>query len=808
MSSIALDLRYALRSLVRRPGYAALTIGVLMLAIAGNTTVFSALNAFLFRPLPYPDYDRIVMVYNSFPKMGLATGGSSIPNYLDRRAQAPSLADLAIVTEAPRALTGGETAEQLFSVRVSPSLFNVLGVAPAMGRAFTDEEATIGNEHVVMLSDELWRTRFGARADIVGSDIELDGEPHRVVGVMPASFGFPYRNVEAWLPFAFTPQQISVQERGNDFSTTVGRLAPDATIDGLNAELDTITQRQIELYPDGAAFREATGFTGRATGLREYVVGDVEQRLYLLQGIVLAVLLIACANIASLQLARMIARRKEIAIRSSLGADRRRIARLVLVEMFVLIVAGAAGALVLASGGVELIRWLGLDESNQGIDIVLDGRVALFNVGVALLAALVAGLAPLVSLLRSDLAAGARDAGLSGNDRGAHTFSNALVVVQIALCFALLVGAGLLTKSFYRMQAEGPGFGADGLLTAKVDLPQARYADADSQARFFDRVLAALGALPGVTSVGYTSALPFGGDGLAASVSVDGYEVPAGASPPIAMMQSISDGYLPALDIPLVQGRNFAATEPERVVIVDEIFAGLFWPNESPLGQRVRVGGPGEEWYTVVGVVPDVKVSSLAQRSNDGTVYWHHAQKPVGSGFLALRTALPPASLAQAAARAVASIDPDVPLFDSMAMNARIAESLGEQRVPMALTAVFAAVAFTLAIVGIYGVLAWAVTRRTAEIGVRMALGARSPDVLAMVLRQAGTLVVMGLVGGVLCALGLGRLVSSQIYEVSATDPSVFAIALLGLGTAAFAAGWVPARRAARLDPLAALRQD
>jgi len=807
MGSIALDLRYALRSLVRRPGYALLTVGVLTLAIAGNTTVFSALNAFLLRPLPYPDHDRVVMVFNSMPKMGLATGGSSIPDYLDRRA-AQSLADLAIVTPASRALTGGDAAVRLSAVRASPSLFNVLGVPAALGRVFTEQEGTVGNEHVVLLSDALWRTRFGARSDIVGADVELDGQPHRVVGVMPAGFGFPDRTVDAWLPFAFTPRQMTDEERGNDFSTTVGRMKPDATLDRLNAELDAIARRQIELNPGGAAFAEATGFTGRAQRLREYIVGDAERTLYLLQGIVFAVLLIACANIASLQLARAIARRKEIAIRSSLGADRKRIARLVLVEMLVLIAAGMAGAFVLARFGINLIRWLGLDESTQGIEVVLDGRVALFNVGVALLAALVAGLAPLIALLRSATPGQPRDAGLGGNDRGARVFGNALVVVQIALCFALLVGAGLLAKSFYRMQAEGPGFGAEGLLTAKVALPEARYPDADAQARFFDLLLPKLGSLPGVTGVGYTSALPFGGDGLGASISIDGYEAPAGAPPPGAMLQSINDGYLPALGIPVVRGRNFAAAETERVAIVDEIFAERYWPDEDPIGQRVRLGPPGEEWNTVVGVVAAVKVSSLARRSNDGTIYWHYTQQPSDGGFIALRTALPPASVAQTAAREVASVDRDVPLFDSLTMNARIADSLGEQRVPMALTTVFAAVAFTLSIVGIYGVLAWAVTRRTSEIGVRMALGARASDVLGMVLKQAGMLVVAGLAGGIACALALGRFLSTEIYDVSATDPTVFAVAVLALSAAAFAASWLPARRAARLDPLLAVRAE
>ncbi|HJR69668.1 MAG TPA: FtsX-like permease family protein, partial [Gammaproteobacteria bacterium] len=292
------------------------------------------------------------------------------------------------------------------------------------------------------------------------------------------------------------------------------------------------------------------------------------------------------------------------------------------------------------------------------------------------------------------------------------------------------------------------------------------------------------------------------------SVSIDGYEAPAGAPPPGAMLQSINDGYLPALGIPVLQGRNFAVSEPERVAIVDDIFAGLYWPDEEPVGQRVLIGAGGQEWYTVVGVVAAVKVSSLAQRSNEGTIYWHYAQQPTNGGFIALRTALAPATVAQTAAREVASVDPDVPLFDSLTMNARIADSLGEQRAPMALTAVFAAVAFTLSIVGIYGVLAWVVTRRTSEIGVRMALGACAPDVLGMVLIQAGKLVAGGLAGGIVCALALGRFVSSEVYDVGVTDPFVLAAAFVGLSAAAFAASWLPARHAARLDPLVALRRD
>ena len=816
MNTLGDDLRGALRALARQPMYAAVTVLVLALAIGANTTVFSVFNAFFLRPLPYPDDDRLVLVGNWYPKMlGAdedAGGGTSVRDYLDRREQARSLENLAIHAPEERTLSGETTPEQLFLTRASPSLFSVLGVQPLLGRGFTDEEATLGNERVVVLSHRLWSTRFGARSDVVGSDVRLDGEAFRIVGVMPRSFAFPNADIDAWVPFAFTPEQTTDANRGWDLASSIGRLRPGATIEALNAELDAIIQRNIEAgrlqYP---GFVAETGFTGRAQRWRERAVGDLGPMLLILQGIVLAVLLIACANVANLQLARLTTRRKEIAIRAALGAAPGRLARLVLLETFALASVGAAGGIVLALGGLELVRGLGLDRASEGFAFEMDAAVIGFTAGTALLAALVAGALPLVVLLRQDLTHVVHEAGrLGGGGRSTHAMRGALVVVQIAASVTLLVGAGMLTKNFYQLQQEGVGFVTENVLTARIALPRARYADDESRARFYAQALETLGALPGVSEAGFTSILPFSGTNDGSTVAVESYTPAPGAPPPGAQLRSISEGYLPSLGIPLIRGRNFAAAEAERVAIVDENMARTYWPDAEVLGQRVSVAAPGSgsEWHTVVGVVPAVKHASLAEEASTATIYWYYRQQPQPAGVFSLRTTLPPERLTQSARDAIQRIDPELALYDPMTMDTRLARSLGPQRAPMVLTLVFGAAAFALAVIGIYAVLTWAVTQRIGEIGVRMALGAAAADVVRMVLKQGVRLTAIGLVVGTLGALALGRLLQSQVRDVGVADPVVLGVALTGLGVAAVLASWLPARRASRIDPIEALRPE
>jgi predicted permease len=808
--SFGQDFHYALRALAARPLYSLASIAVLAVAIGANTTVFSVFNGLFVRPLPYPEGDRLVMVFDSYPKASLPNAGTSIPDYLDRRAQARSLESLAIVTVGPRTLASQESPQRVLVARTSASLFDVLRVGPVLGRPFVESEAEPGNDRVVILSHQLWTSRFGARPDIVGSDVRFDGDPFRVIGVMPERFGFPNRDIEAYVPFAFTPQQMSDAARGNQFSTSVGRLREGATVEALNTELRAIVERNVAAGRLPADAVTVAGFTGSSQLLRDLQVGDLRQTVLVLQTIVLVVLLIACANLANLQLTRIAARRKELAVRSALGAGGDRLLRMVLVEALLLAVAGGALGLGVAAGGLGLVRALGLDQSSEGFEFALDTTALAFTLAAAVVAALVSGLPPVLTMLRDDLTSAIREAGRQGGGgRRAQRLRNGLVVAQLAMGVVLLVGAGLLTKSFYGLLGEGPGFNAGSVWTVRTTLAGSRYSTSDSWARFQQRAAEALRALPGVAEAGFTSILPFAGNNDQGSFDIDGYVTPQGASPPHAQHRSIDEGYFATLEIPLIQGRNFAAHESEPVVIIDQNVADKYWPNGDALGKRVRRSVQGaDSWSTVIGVVPAIKHGSVAETPVKETMYWHYEQRPIASTVYTLRTVVPPEQLAQAVGAAIGALDPGVALYNAQTMDERLAGSLGPQRTPMVLTLVFAGVAFLLAVIGIYGVLAWGVSQRVNEIGVRMALGARAADVGRMILGQGGKLIAIGLVIGVVGALALGRVLSSQLERVGSFDPMVLALTVAGLGGAALIASWLPARRAARIDPMKALRAE
>ena len=801
------DIRFAWRAIRSRPTYTLISVLVLGLAIGANATVFSVFNGLFLRPLPYPDGDELVYVYNTYPKMALEFAGTSIPDYLDRIEQAPSLESLAMFNGARKTLGFQGAPEQLALTRATPSLFRVLGVEPMLGRAFTDEEAVPDADRFIVLSHTLWRTRFGGRADIVGEDIRLDGEPYQVLGVMPESFTFPSATTTGWIPLSWAPSQAGDDQRGREFYASIGRLAPGATIAGLNAEMDAIVQRNVERLPNAADFLERTGFTGRAQDLREFTVGDLRQMMLLLQAIVLAVLLIACANVANLQLARVTSRRKELSVRAALGAYRSRLVGLVLTESLMLSLLGAVAGLLVAWGGLELVRTLGLDRANQGFEYALDTNVLLMTAGSAIAAGLVSALLPVAVLWRQNLAQAIHDAGRIGSGgTAAQGLRSALVVGQIAVGVALLVGAGLLTKSFLEVQRQGAGFDPTGVLTARVSLPSNRYADDAAEVRFFEQALAELNALPGVVEAGFVSTLPLSAGNSQASFSVDGYTPTGDQAAPHAQQRFIDHRYLSSIGVSVMRGRGFTEDEPEPVVLVDENVVSRFWPDRDPIGQRVSPDGTN--WYTVVGVVPAIKHSDLTQRATKETVYWHYRQRPVSSGAFTIKTALEPSQLTQVVSDAVLRIDPELPLFDVQPYQQRVEQALGPQRAPMVLTLVFAGVAFVLAVVGIYGVLTWAVTQRVGEIGVRMALGARAADIVRMVVRQGGRLTAVGLVLGLVAAVTLGRLMSSQLHGVDALDPGIFALVVVGLALAALAASWIPANRASRIDPMQALRDE
>ena len=804
------DLRQALRSLAKRPSSAILTVVVFALAIGANTTVFSAFNGFLLRPMPFPD-DGLVMIYASAPKMGLDDGGTDVEGFLEWR-KAPALEAGAVFTTSERTLQQGQPAERISVTRGTPSLWAVLGMAPAIGAAFTEDHAVPGNDRVILLSHRLWTTRFDSRPDVVGQDVQLDDGFFRVIGVMPEGFGFPDRGSDAWVPFAYRFEGVPVDDDGfESYTQGIGRVRPGATVTGLEAELNALERGVIARdRTDPDAFYEATGLTMRAVPLRDYVVGDLKQRLLVLQGLVLAVLLIACANVANLQLARLAERRKELAVRAALGAGIRRLARLLLLESVLLALAGACGGLLLAYGGIELVRVLGLERADEGFELALDADVLIVTVGAALLAALVSALVPLAELVREDFARVVQESGRA-NTGGVATqrWRRALVVVQIAAGFALLTGAGLLTKTFYELERQGPGFQPLGVWSAGVELPNARYADDAVRTRFFEQALAELKSLPGVATVGFATMLPFTSTDWGATVDVEGHRPLDGRLAQVAQLHSIDEGYFAALGIPLLLGRNFVAREAERVVIVDESLARAYWPDGNALGARMRAAG-ADDWYTIVGVVPRVKHDTFTGDEYGATVYWHYHQRPAPplTGMFVLRTVLPTASLTSAAQAAIARVDPIVALKDVVPMESRVAKALGPQRTPMVLTLVFAAIAVVLAVIGVYGVLASAVERRVGEIGVRMALGARAADVLGMIMKQGAGMIVAGLVMGCAAALAVGRVLAAQIPEVDAFDSFVLVGAALVLAAAALLASWIPARRAARIDPLRALRQD
>lgn len=825
LDNLMQDLRYAVQKLVKQPLFALVAVATLALGIGANTAIFSMVHGMFLRPLPYPGGERLVAVYNSYPKMGVDVAGTSIPDYLDRRSQAPSLEDLAIYTnESYNLADGGGQPERFAGVRASASFFSTLQVAPAMGQAFSDAHAVPGQDRVVVVSHSLWKNRFNADPSLVGRDVRLNGEPFRVIGVMPEGFSFPNRSVQLWVPFAFTAQQMSDSERGNEYSSSFGRLRPGATIEALESELEVIIRRNIDRLngSDGFSsgdFVERTGFSGRALGLREQQVGEARAMLLVLQGAVVMVLLIACANVANLMLTRVVARQKELSVRNALGATRWRIARQLLVDALLLSAIGGGVGLLLAWLLVDLMSLVGVQVQSGDYAFRIDAPVLLFALGVTVVSGLLAAALPMYSLLRMNINDVIKEGGrLGSGGRRAAASRNVLVIAQIALATTLLIGAGLLLKSFKQLQDQSPGFRSEGVLTAMISLPEAKYPDDAARNRFMDGALARIRALPGVEHAGLTQALPFSGSNSQASYTIEGYVPGDGEASPHAMQRYVDEQYFDAMSIARIRGRAFGASDTAGappVVIVDRLMAERYFKGEDPIGKRLVRGdgsggadGSGPAWATVVGVVDVVKHSALREETSKETLYWPVRQSPQSYGAFVVKARVAPNTLVAPLREAVLSIDPEQPLFSVQTLDERIALSLTRQRAPMLLLSAFAVVALSLAALGIYGVLAYSVGQRTSELGVRMAIGAGNRHILGLVLRHGAVLTAIGLGLGLVGALLSGQAMRSQLFGVSGTDPSIFALVVLFLGAIAMFSCWLPARRAARTDPLVALRHD
>jgi predicted permease len=816
------DLRYGARMLLAKPGFTLAAVLTLALGIGANTAVFSVVDALLLKPLPYADSGQLVHVYNTYPKGELMMAGTSVPDYMDRRSQAPALADSAIWQPYSFNLSTASAPERLNGVAATPSLFSTLGASAALGRTLTDADGQVGSEHVVVLSAGLWKNEFGGDTAVVGRDVRLNGDNYRIVGVMPEGFFFPDHQAQLWAPLAFTDKQRSDDERGREMYDSIGRLAPSASIAQLDAQMDAIVQHNLERVagtPRGAGWKkfvESSGFTGRAQTLRDAWVGDLRPTLWLLQALVAVVLLIACANVANLLLTRLSARQKELSVRTALGAGRARIARQLLIESLLLALVGGGAGLALAVAGVDVIRTLGLGGQTGSFSIAIDMPVLAFSLLLALANGFVFGLFPLLSLARNRTAEALSEGG-RGNSAGpaSRRVRNALVVAQTAMAVALLGVAGLLIRSYLHVQQQSPGFVSDNVLSAMIVLPKNRYPDEASQAQFYDRLLGEARALPGVKSAGLVNNMPFSGNDGSGSYLIEGRDRNDGATPH-GYQQTIDEDFFKSMQIPILAGRSFEqrdSADAPLVAVIDEILAKKYFPGQDPVGRRISIDYDSTEsaktkWMTIVGVVGTVKRDRLSEQTSKETVYVYYRQQPDTYATLALRTEMTPTALVAPLRAALRRVDPEQPVFDIKAMSERIALSLDDRRTPMLLLMLFAGVALALSAVGIYGVLAFAVALRTGEIGVRLSLGAQRRDILHLILRDGGRLTALGLALGLIGAIAIGMAMRAQLFGVGVLDPATLAIVIAVIGTTALVACWLPARRAARVSPTEALRYE
>jgi predicted permease len=804
------DIRYALRALRKQPVFTLVAVLTLTLGIGGNTAIFSLLYQILLRPLPYPDSERLVFVWNTYPLMNLTQASVSIPDYIDRKTQATAVDDATLFTGRVLSLAEGGQPEQLRGLAVTPTFFTTLQRQPFLGRGFTEDEAKPDADKFAILSYAIWNSRFAADRGIVGRDIRLNGEAYRVVGVLPADVELPARDIAVLVPFAFTPQQMSDQGRGNEFSSMIARLKPGATIEQLDAQMKTIVDRNLERLPQFQAFARSSGFGGYAVPIRQELVGDVRTPLYVLQAGVLVVLLIACANVANLLLMRATGRYRELAIRTTLGAGRGRLVRQMLTEGLVLSVLG--GIAGLAAGAIA-VRGLIAMSSRQlpGMtDASLQWPVLAFTMALAVVTGLIFGLVPALAVLKGNTSTILKDDSTRGSaGRGTGMTRTLLVIAETALALMLLVSAGLLIKSFARLQDVNPGFSTKNVLTAQISLPSTRYTDVSVRRAFWARLLDKARAIPGVSSAGLTSNVPFNGSISSGSYSIVGYTPGPGEAAPHGRQEVVGGDYFKGMQIPLLQGRLFNDGDTSTsapVVVIDEYLVNRYFKDRSPLGQQIRRGGAQSPPFTIVGVVGTINSIDLGQPVTKERLYYPVTQQARQSMALVIRTGIDPQTLIGQVRAAVQSLDPEQPLADVRTMDQWVTRSLELRRTPMMLLALFGAVALVLSAIGIYGVLAFGVAQRIREFGIRQALGADQRSILSLVLKQGMLTTLIGIVIGLAGAVGFTQVLQSQLFGVGTHDLTIFSgVTLLLLAVAAVAC-YIPARRATEVDPMVALR--
>ncbi len=806
MDTILQDIRYSIRRLFKNVGFTAVAVLALALGIGANTAIFSVVNSILLHPLAYKDPQQLVTITHSY--VNLSAASVSAPGFADYRDQGQSFESVTALLDFDYNLTEQGDPVQLRGHRVSSNFFTALGVAPLLGNTFVAEQDQPGHNRVVALSHKLWQLRFNSDPDILGKIIKLNGQNYEVVAVMPASF--EWGKDELWSPLALAPTNFAPNNRGNEFLDVIARLKPGVTVQQAQAEMDTIAGN-IRLANPGIYPEEANWRIG-VKSLTEEVVGDIRPVLIVLLIAVGFVLLIACANVANLLLARATARQKELAIRQALGAKRSRLIRQLLTESLLLALMSGGAGLLLALWSVDLI--VRLNESNipRASEVGIDGRVLVFTLVVSLLTAILFGLIPALQSSKIDLQGALKEGGRGSTAASPH-IRRALVVVEVALALVLLIGAGLMIKSFIRLQNVNPGFDPENVLTAEVSLPAFKYRERAQINSFYQQVIEQIKNSPGVESVGGITGLPLTGSGWTGSFNIEGQTIAPGQAEPHSAFRAITPGYFETMKIPLVAGRYFDERDvagSKLVAIIDQTLAEHYFPNEDPVGKRIEFGmaGPnGPLWREIVGVVGSIRHKRLDAEIKDH-FYFPQAQRPEPIMSLVVRTSTDPESVASVVRGAVASVDKDQPVYRVSTMEQVRSDSVSRKRLSMLLLAIFAAVALILSAVGIYGVMSYTVTERTHEIGIRMALGAKAGDVLRLVVGQGMALALAGVVIGVAAALLLTRFMQSLLFGVTATDAATFAAISLLLAGVALMACYLPARRATKVDPMVALRYE
>jgi putative ABC transport system permease protein len=801
------DLRYGIRVLIKNPGVTAAAVITLALGIGANTAIFSVINGVLLRPLPLADPDRVVMLSSSFEDS--KKGFSSFPNLRDWRSQSGSCEDMAAFKSFGFTLTGDGEAERVQGARVSSNFFSLLRVNPVLGRSFVAEEEQPNGPTAVIVSYGFWERRLNSDASIIGKSLRLSGDDCTVVGVLPPDFDFPYwtEQPDVWATIA--GEGSNLESRGAQVLNVIGRLKTGVTVQQAQSDMDVIARRLEQEHPD-----TNTGLGISVAGFHDRLVEEVRPALWMLLGAVGFVLLIGCANVGNLLLARASARQKEIAIRAALGASRWRVARQLLTESLALALVGGSAGLILAGWGLDLLLSIGATDLPRLDAVRIDGPVLAFTFILSLLTGLVFGSLPAFKASRLDLNETLKEGG-RGSAASSGRLRGLLVVSEIGLSLVLLAGAGLLVNSFINLLRVNPGFNPDNVLTARISLARATYGGSSRRIEFFNQAIQRINALPGVESVAFVTPAPFSNNVVTTGFRIEGQPPPAPGREPGARISGVTPGYFQLMGIPLVRGREFTSQDVRGgvgAVIINQTLAGRYWSGQDPIGQRISSVGVSVDddeplVWQIVGVVGDVKQFALDHQA-DPELYMPHNQMSWGWGHFVIRTSGNPLMLAEAVRGQIHDIDKDQPIYQIRTLGEMISGSIARPKSYMFLLALFAAAGLVLSVTGVYGVMSYVVALHTREIGIRMALGARSRDIVTMVTRQGMGFTLAGVAVGLIASLAVTRLLSSLLFGVSPTDPLIFVgISLLLSGTA-LAASLIPARRAARVDPMVALRYE